>query len=183
MKSKSLAFAIVTALSLSSVAAVAATSTVNGGVVHFKGELVNAACAVAAESVEQTVQLGQVRTVKLAATGDTSDAVGFNIKLVDCDTTVATSAQVAFRGVAADTTYPTVLAIDNATAAGGAKNVGIQILDAKSVPLGLDGVTYSSAITLNDGTNILPFQARYFALGATEAGVANADALFTVQYQ
>lgn len=40
MKVKSLALVIVSALSLSSVAAVAETTTVNGGTVHFKGELV-----------------------------------------------------------------------------------------------------------------------------------------------
>ncbi|MGW9797087.1 type 1 fimbria pilin, partial [Serratia sp. 121840015-2] len=40
----------------------AATTTVNGGTVHFKGEVVNAACAVDAGSVDQTVQLGQVKT-------------------------------------------------------------------------------------------------------------------------
>jgi hypothetical protein len=33
---------------------------VNGGTVHFKGEVVNAACAVDAGSIDQTVQLGQV---------------------------------------------------------------------------------------------------------------------------
>lgn len=34
------------------------TTTVNGGTVHFKGEVVNAACAVDAGSIDQTVQLG-----------------------------------------------------------------------------------------------------------------------------
>ncbi|WP_412523750.1 fimbrial protein, partial [Escherichia coli] len=33
-----------------------------------------------------------------------------------------------------------------------------------------------------DGTNILPFQARYIALGQSVAGTANADATFKVQY-
>ncbi|EPO3264409.1 hypothetical protein ACUMUJ_004681, partial [Shigella sonnei] len=32
------------------------------------------------------------------------------------------------------------------------------------------------------GTNILPFQARYIALGQSVAGTANADATFKVQY-
>lgn len=35
---------------------------------------------------------------------------------------------------------------------------------------------------LIDGTNILPFQARYIALGQSVAGTANADATFKVQY-
>ena len=182
MKFKSLALVMTSALALTSAAAFAATTTVNGGTVHFKGELVNAACAVDAGSVDQTVQLGQHRTAKLAAAGDVSQNVGFNIQLNDCDTTVATTAKVAFAGVAANAANPTVLSVAS-SAAGGATNVGIQILDSKSVPLGLDGATFSTAVTLKDGVNILPFQARYYALGATTAGVANADATFAVQYE
>lgn len=55
--------------------------SVNGGTVHFKGEVVNAACAVDAGSVDQTVQLGQVRTASLAQEGAASSAVGFDIQL------------------------------------------------------------------------------------------------------
>lgn len=183
MKFKIITLSIAAALSFSSMMASAATpTTVNGGAVHFKGELVNAACAVDAGSIDQTVQLGQVRTAKLAATGDVSNAVGFNIQLNDCDVKVATSAKVAFTGVAASATNPTVLSIAS-SAAGSATNVGIQILDSKSIPQELDVTQFSSPITLKNGTNILPFQARYFALDATTAGTANADATFAVQYE
>ncbi|EPH6884844.1 fimbrial protein, partial [Escherichia coli] len=41
----------------------------------------------------------------------------------------------------------------------------------------------SSETTLNNGTNTIPFQARYFATGAATPGAANADATFKVQYQ
>ncbi len=64
MKIKTLAMIVVSALSLSSTAALADTTTVNGGTVHFKGEVVNAACAVDAGSIDQTVQLGQVRSAE-----------------------------------------------------------------------------------------------------------------------
>ncbi|BBU83845.1 hypothetical protein EIMP300_52450 [Escherichia coli] len=40
----------------------------------------------------------------------------------------------------------------------------------------------SAKTDLIDGTNILPFQARYIALGQSVAGTANADATFKVQY-
>ncbi len=71
MKIKTLAIVVLSALSLSSTAALAETTptTVNGGKVHFKGEIVNAACAVDAGSVDQTVQLGQVRTATLKQDG------------------------------------------------------------------------------------------------------------------
>ena len=177
------ALIIITALSMASTAALAEdTTTVNGGTVHFKGEVVNAACAVDAGSIDQTVQMGQVRSAKLATAGSTSSAVGFNIQLNDCDTTVFTKASVAFSGTAIDTTNTTVLALQG-SASGGASNVGIQIRDNKGKPLALDGATFSTATTLNDGTNVMPFQARYYATGAATAGSANADATFKVQYE
>ena len=173
---------VLSALSLSSAAALADTTTVNGGTVHFKGEVVNAACAVDAGSVDQTVQLGQVRTASLKQAGATSSAVGFNIQLNDCDTTVATKAAVAFLGTAIDATRTDVLALQS-SAAGSATNVGVQILDRTGNALTLDGATFSAQTTLNNGTNTIPFQARYYAIGEATPGAANADATFKVQYQ
>ena len=182
MKIKTLAIVVLSALSLSSAAALADTTTVNGGTVHFKGEVVNAACAVDAGSVDQTVQLGQVRTASLKQAGATSSAVGFNIQLNDCDTTVATKAAVAFLGTAIDATRTNVLALQS-SAAGSATNVGVQILDRTGNALTLDGATFSAQTTLNNGTNTIPFQARYYATGVATPGAANADATFKVQYQ
>lgn len=177
MKIKTLAIVVLSALSLSSTAALAETTptTVNGGTVHFKGEVVNAACAVDAGSVDQTVQLGQVRTASLKQTGATSSAVGFNIQLNDCDTSVATKAAVAFLGTAIDSAHPKVLALQS-SAAGSATNVGVQILDRTGNELTLDGATFSAQTTLNNGTNTIPFQARYYAIGEATPGAANADA-------
>lgn len=177
-----LALIVFSALSLSSAAALADSATVNGGTVHFKGEVVNAACAVDAGSVDQTVPMGQVRSAKLAQAGKTSSPVGFNIQLNDCDTEVSTKASVAFTGTAVDSANPTVLALQS-SAAGGATNVGVQILDSTGTPLALDGATFGAKTTLNDGTNVIPFQARYYATGIATAGTANADATFKVQYE
>ncbi len=159
MKIKTLAIVVLSALSLSSTAALAETTptTVNGGTVHFKGEVVNAACAVDVGSVDQTVQLGQVRTASLKQTGATSSAVGFNIQLNDCDTSVATKAAVAFLGTAIDSAHPKVLALQS-SAAGSATNVGVQILDRTGNELTLDGATFSAQTTLNNGTNTIPFR-------------------------
>lgn len=131
---------------------------------------------------DQTVQLGQVRTASLAQEGATSSAVGFNIQLNDCDTTVADKAAIAFLGTAIDGTHPNVLALQS-SAAGSATKVGVQILDRTGAALALDGATFSAQTTLNNGTNTIPFQARYYAIGAATPGAANADATFKVQYQ
>ena len=63
--------------------------SVNGGTVHFKGELVNAACSVNTDSSEQTVNLGQYRTAKFTKVGDTTSNIPFTIELNDCDPAVA----------------------------------------------------------------------------------------------
>lgn len=181
MKLKSLAIVALSALSLSS-AAVMAETTVNGGTVHFKGDIVNAACAVDANSVDQTVKLGQYRSALLKDAGSVSNSVGFNIQLNDCDTEVAKTAAIAFAGTTVNATNPTVLALQG-SASGGAQNVGIQILDRTGTALALDGATFSATTALDNGTNILPFQARYYSLGDALPGSANADATFKVQYE
>ncbi len=59
--------------------------------------------------MNQTVELGQVRSSRLAKAGDLSSAVGFNIKLNDCDTNVSNNAAVAFLGttVTSNDVWPT----------------------------------------------------------------------------
>ncbi|HBE6656136.1 TPA: fimbria/pilus outer membrane usher protein [Escherichia coli] len=143
MKLKHVGMIVVSVLAMSSAAVSAAegdesvTTTVNGGVIHFKGEVVNAACAIDSESMNQTVELGQVRSSRLAKAGDLSSAVGFNIKLNDCDTNVSSNAAVAFLGTTV-TSNDDTLALQS-SAAGSAQNVGIQIL------LGNYGTTFFSA--------------------------------------
>lgn len=161
----------------------AAAVDVNGGTVHFTGELVNAACAVATESANQTVELGQYRTAGLAAAGNKTTSIPFSIQLVDCDPTVQATAAVAFYGQTIEQN-PTLLAVSsggsNATAA---QNVGIQISDDKQNILGFSGSDFSSAKALNEGTNILNFSARYVSTGVATPGLANADSTFVVHYE
>lgn len=148
MKLKHVGIIVVSVLAMSSAAVSAAegdesvTTTVNGGVIHFKGEVVNAACAIDSESMNQTVELGQVRSSRLAKAGDLSSAVGFNIKLNDCDTNVSSNAAVAFLGTTV-TSNDDTLALQS-SAAGSAQNVGIQILDRTGEVLVLDGATFSA---------------------------------------
>ncbi|ATM85286.1 type 1 fimbrial major subunit FimA [Yersinia massiliensis] len=179
MKIKSLVAGIAAVLSLTGVAN--AATIVNGGSIHFKGEVVNAACAVDTGSIGQTVPMAQARTASLATAGDVSSSIGFNIQLNDCDPGVAGSVSIAFMGTAVNATYPTALALQ-ASAAGNAENVGVQILDRIGTALAVDGATFSAETTLSEGIVIVPFQARYIATGTATAGIANADATFKVQY-
>ncbi|KAA6177463.1 fimbrial protein [Pseudomonas marginalis] len=172
-------------LLMSGVSAMAAPTQVNGGTVHFKGEIVNAACAVSADSSNQTVLLGQYRSAKFKAAGDKTGLVPFTIKLQDCDTTVSTKASVAFSGVA-DSVDPTVLAISNIGdgASGAASGVGIEIADSQGVVIVPNSGAFSTAKTLKDGDNILPLTARYKSTAKdVTPGAADADATFTMQYE
>ncbi|WP_279051063.1 type 1 fimbrial major subunit FimA [Cedecea davisae] len=188
MKLSKIAASLVATLALVSAAANAADPvvdpvTVNGGTVHFQGELVNAACAVSTQSDGQVVKLGQYRTAAFTKVGDTSSQIPFNIVLTDCDSTVAATASVAFSGQT-DATDPTLLAVNSGGNATTAKGVGIEILDRTSKTLAPNGSTFSTAQTLNDGENTIPFTARYKATAATAtAGLANADATFVMKYE
>lgn len=178
MKLGQLSFAILSTLIVS---ASASAETVNGGTVHFVGELVNATCAISTESANQTVDLGQYRTTPLASAGVKTTPVPFTIKLVDCEAATTKSASIAFSG---QTTTDTLLAV---SAAGGnstaAQNVGIEISDSASKILKLDGTGFSTPKPLIAGDNTLDFSARYVSTGTATAGRADADATFVVKYE
>lgn len=170
----------------SAYAADASTSvvTVTGGTVHFKGSLIDAACSVSTDSADQIVDLGQHPLHDFKAVGDKTELRPFTIKLEDCDTTVASTAAVAFSG-AVDATNADLLAVD-ATAGNGASatGVGIQILDEASKTVKPDGSSFSTAHKLIDGENVLNFKSQYVSTVASPtAGQANADATFIMQYQ
>lgn len=157
-------------------------ATVNGGTVHFVGELVNAACAVSTDTADQTVDLGQHRTASLTS-GKKSPAVPFNIKLVDCEAGLVTNGvSFAFNGQTV-TANNKLLAVNSG---GGnepaAQNVGIEIADGASKILTVDGTGFSTETPIIDGTNTFPFTARYSAFGDSTAGKANADATFVINY-
>ncbi|MFH7826427.1 fimbrial protein [Kluyvera chengduensis] len=158
-------------------------TTVTGGSVHFTGSVVNAACAVAQDSVNKTVDMGQVR---LAAFGEqpvagtaANQKTPFSITLTDCDTQVSTEATVTFNGAAAEGSAGV---LDNMAGAGGAQGVGVQIYDTDGTALDLGKA--SKAATLIDGDNVMSFSADYVSTSSTlTAGNVDATATFNVTYQ
>ncbi|KAF1026081.1 type 1 fimbrial major subunit FimA [Acinetobacter sp.] len=158
-------------------------ATVNGGTVHFVGELVNAACAVSTDTADQTVDLGQHRTARLAVAGDKSGPVPFNIQLVDCDASLVTNGvSFAFNGQTVSTNNKLLAVNGGGGNAPAATNVGIEITDYASKILAVDGSDFSTEKAIIDGTNTFPFTARYVATGVSTPGKANADATFVVNY-
>ncbi|HGH5989510.1 type 1 fimbrial major subunit FimA [Morganella morganii] len=175
----------VVALAVLSASQLSMAATVTGGTVHFTGRIVNAACAVSADSTDQTVNMGQYRTAFFNAKGKKSGDVPFSIKLEDCDTSVSTKASVSFSGLSS-ADDPTALQTSNISggSAGAAKGVGIQIADHMGKVVKPDGSVFSTEQKLVDGVNVLNFSANYISTQATVTpGGADADATFTMQYQ
>lgn len=159
-------------------AEITASTTVSGGTVNFVGQVVDAACAVSADSLDQTVPLGQVRTAKLTTAGTVANQKkAFTIDLADCDTTVSQNAAVIFNGQE-DSTQPGALA--NTAGAGSATNVALQLYGPDGQVLNV-GAT-SSTIKLVDGANSIPLSVDYIATGAATAGSVAATATFNMVY-
>ncbi|WP_271043878.1 type 1 fimbrial major subunit FimA [Pseudomonas sp. VB3] len=176
---------VAASLLMSSIGVMAAPVLSNGGTVHFKGEIVNAACSVSADSADQTVTLGQYRSAKFKAVGDKTGLVPFTIKLQDCDSTVSSKASVAFTGTV-DAADPSVLAVSNigGGSSGAASGVGIEISDSQGAVLVPNSGKFSAPHQLKDGDNVLALTARYKStLAAVTPGAADADATFTMQYE
>ncbi|PQJ42495.1 fimbrial protein [Vibrio campbellii] len=146
--------------------------------VHFKGEIVESACGISPDSIDQTIQLGQYPTHIFKAQGDRSTPVPFRIKLIDCDTSVLKKANFIFTSNQ-DTTGK-LFSVE-----GGATGLGVRILH-DGVPIDNGAVAVSS--TLVDGTNIATFSAAYEAnvdvsTTPVTAGPAESWALLRVTYQ
>ncbi|EBL2122308.1 fimbrial protein BcfA [Salmonella enterica] len=154
------------------------TTIVTGGTVNFVGQVVDAACSVSADSVDQTVTLGQVRASKLTEAGMVvNQKEDFTIKLEDCDTQTSQNAAVIFNGQQ-DANQPGSLA--NTAGAGSATNVALQLYgpDGQALNIGES----SSTVTLNDGENVIPLSVDYIATGTATAGNVTATATFSMVY-
>ncbi|EPM0390336.1 fimbrial protein [Proteus mirabilis] len=148
------------------------------GTIDFTGEIIDNACELAAGSDALKVNLGKVSKTALPSAGVTAAATKFTIKLINCPATVST-ASVKFdaESYSGD---DTVIALKQES--GVATGVGIQIMDDANtvVPLFTASKNYPLK---EDGENNLDFIARYIAkTDSVTAGLANANATFTINY-
>jgi major type 1 subunit fimbrin (pilin) len=165
---------------LLSAVACAALSTsafaAGSGTINFTGEIVAGACGIDAGSVDQTVRLGYVPTNVFKQAGDKSTPTNFDIKLTDCDTSIAQSAYFTFTGTS-NGAQPKLLAT-----VGSATNVGIRLQSASGEYLD-NGAEQKGPVVLQNGTNVARFAAMYEATAAgVSAGTADGVANFTVRY-
>lgn len=157
----------------------AANAADNGhGKVTFKGSIIDAPCSIAPESLDQTVELGQVSNVALQNNGKSTPR-NFTIKLENCEFgTPPASNKVALTFTGAETAAGNGRLGITGTASGA--SVGITDGSGSLIKLG----EAINAQTLQNGNNTLPFSAYVQGDGATiTEGDFQAVADFTLAYQ
>jgi len=147
------------------------------GTVTFIGSIIDAPCSISPDSVDQTVNLGEVSNVALK-NGGTSEPQPFDIKLEQCDTSTLKTVQATFTG-APSAGNPDLLGIT-----GTAKGASIAITNGSGEVITLG--TPSPAQTLQNGNNTLAFSAYLQGDGASATvvpGSFQSVADFTLSYQ
>ncbi|EQB2598667.1 fimbrial protein [Aeromonas salmonicida] len=158
-----------------------AAGSAGSGKVTFNGEIINAPCSVAPESVDQVVEMGQISTKELVKGGE-SKSRPFSIKLLNCEITPDEDAvKVTFSG-AKDPVDSSLLVIGGGQAAG----AGIKMTAPGGAPIVLG--TPTSAFGLVNGDNELPFSAvlKGYAdqtANPLTAGAFTAVTNFTLSYE
>ena len=173
---------IALAVAMSFVSGASQAAGQGSGTVTFTGTVIDAPCSIAPESVDQTVDLGQVSLATFTSGAAPNDYSGtttpqhFTIQLEDCTLGAIKTATTLFTGTAG---IPGMLAVQG-TAKG--ISIGLNEGDGTPIPLG----TASRAVNLVDGANTLNFQAYVKGNGTTDkpaAGDFTSVATFEMAYQ
>lgn len=145
------------------------------GVVNFKGILSEAPCSLASDSLDQTVDFGDLSIAGVQAGTDSSLTKNVPLVLTGCSIATSGSASVTFTG-AASLDVPGTLAVT-----GTATGVGIALIDPANQPVVLG--TPTTAQPLSNGTNTLLYTATVKA-GSTAPTAGNFQAIsnFTITY-
>lgn len=149
------------------------------GKVTFTGSIIDAPCSIAPESIDQTVELGQISNAALKDSGQ-STPKNFDIKLENClfgTPAVKNKVQVTFTGMESVGSKGLLGITGNAKGA----SVAITRADGQIIELGKPTKEH----TLQDGNNTLRFAAYMQGDGASAAiteGDFQAVADFTLAY-
>jgi type 1 fimbria pilin len=192
MYKASLTMAILGTFSMSLIAAKPVNQ--GHGKVNFIGEIVNSPCSINPESIDQTVDLGQIANVSLKD-GGTSSARTFTIQLEDCDfseqsaSTAPIGAGIKLTFTGSEAAFGNLLGVtgfEHSEATKG-QNVGIQINDANNSQVFM-GTPIDLKNSLQEGSNTLLFTSYLRGKAASKLsdiplgnfyGVTN----FTIDYQ
>ncbi|AXK52559.1 MULTISPECIES: fimbrial protein [Pseudomonas] len=171
------------------VCCVAAQAMAADGEINFTGSITANTCSVSVGDLNGgagvNVSLGNAPALSLKKAGDTAGAGSFALSMTapkddkDCVLTgkTATVRFLSMNGAAGPNGE--WLALEGAGGAGVAKNVAVQIRDAKGVDVQLGRASSEYA----DLTQPMRFTANYIATGEATPGTANAKASFSVDYK
>lgn len=151
------------------------------GKVNFKGSIIDAPCSISPDSIDQTVELGQISNIALVKGGKSSPRT-FDITLENCDVAGLTKGvELTFSGAAAsfDNTNQTLGIVGTGAGA------GIQITNGSGNVITLGKATPFQNI--QNGNNTLRFSAYLMGNGGDittiTAGEFSSVADFTLSYQ
>ncbi|EGQ9299077.1 type 1 fimbrial protein [Vibrio parahaemolyticus] len=160
-------------------ASVFAADDAGHGVVNFTGAIIDSACSISPESMDQTVNMGLISSALLESNGETPIRP-FSVHLESCSTETAKAATITFNGHS-DSVDTKRLAIS-----GTGKGAAIALVnqhDNSEIELG----TKTSAISLVEGDNVLKLGAKLVSnLGEEEkatAGEFTATTNFIISYE
>ncbi|MDP1292919.1 MULTISPECIES: fimbrial protein [Klebsiella] len=150
------------------------------GKVTFKGSIIDAPCSISPQSIDQTVDLGQISNVALVDGGKSTPRT-FDIALENCDISSVTSGvQLTFSGAAAsfDTDKKTLGIVGTGAGA------GVQITNGSGEVMTLGKP--SPFQNIQNGSNTLRFSAYLVgnggALDTITVGEFSSVADFTLSY-
>lgn len=143
--------------------------------INFTANIVTWSCTISTSSQDITVNLGSWATNAFSSSGQETTPEPFSIELSDCNNTSVTT---TFSG-SSDSKNSDYLALASSSTA---SNVAIEIKNSDKTMLALN--TESSAVTVgSSGDATLSFYANYVTTANTvNAGTANADATFIINY-
>ncbi|MDY0969675.1 fimbrial protein [Siccibacter turicensis] len=172
-------FALAAAVSMTMVAGMANAADQGHGKITFTGSIIDAPCSINPDSIDQTVEMGQISNVALKAGSNTGTSIprNFEIKLENCDITTLKSVKTTFTGAEGGTD-------GSLGVTGTAKGASIILTngDGKQIKIG----EASAARNLQSGNNTLLFSAYLKGDGASATvipGDFTAIADFTLAYQ
>jgi len=142
----------------------AAQANQGSGTVNFTGAIIDAPCSIKPESLDQTVELGQIANAALSAGSNTGASVprAFDIKLENCAFTGDKTVEVTFKGPHSQFDTDSLALLGNTSSA------SIVLTDFSNNKVVLD--TPTAVQKLTTGNNTL----RFYAYVQASSGPASA---------
>ena len=163
--------------------AFAHTVIIDGGKVHLRGELVNGGCAVAPDSQNMRVDMGQYRTNAFSGVGSYSTVnVPFTVRLLDCSVDVSRIVGIQFQGDTPAEDPQVFLATSRPGEAPISSGLGLALFDEQQRQI-IPNAAAVSWLPINTSELAFHFSARYRAISEhLVPGNIQSDVWFTLIY-